>query len=50
MSICIIGKYKKYFVVNEIEIQTKPKYYCYFREKKTYYFGIKTLHFAWPGQ
>ncbi len=34
MPICKLGKYKKYFVVNEIEIQEKPKYYCYFRGKK----------------
>jgi hypothetical protein len=34
MSICILGKYKKYSVVNEIEIQAKPKYYCYFGEEK----------------
>jgi len=46
MSICQLGKYKKFFVVNEIEIEAKPKYYCYFREKKPYYCGIKTLHFA----
>jgi len=47
MSICLLGKYDKYFVVNEIEIQAKPKYYCFFiHRKKTYYFGIKTLHFA----
>ncbi len=45
MSICKSGKYKKYFVVNKIEIQAKSKYYCYFREKKTYYIGIKTLQF-----
>jgi len=43
MSVCILGKYKKYFVVNEIEIQAKPKYCCYFRGKKTYYFEIKIL-------
>ncbi len=44
MSIFKLGKYKKYFVVIEIVIQAQPKYICYFREK-TYYFGIKTLHF-----
>jgi len=49
MSICKLGKYKKYFVVNEKGIQAKPKYICYIWEKQTYYFGIKTLHFAWPG-
>jgi len=34
MSICKLGKYEKFFVVNEIEIQAKPTYYFYFREKK----------------
>ena len=50
MSIGKLGKYKKYFVVNEKGIQAKPKYICYIREKQTYYFGIKTLHYSSPGQ
>jgi len=33
LIICKLGKHKKYFVVNETEIQAKPNY-CYFREEK----------------
>ncbi len=34
MTICKLGKFKKYFKVHEIELQAKREYYCYVREKK----------------
>jgi len=47
----------KYFVVKEIEIQAKPKYYCYFRENRNklvwnknftlYLTGTVSLKFAY---
>ncbi len=43
MTICKLGKYMKYFVVNKIEIQAKPKYYCYFRENKNKLFWNKNF-------
>ena len=49
MSICKLGKYKKYFVVNEIEIQAKAKYYCYFREKKNILFWNKNFTLCLTG-
>jgi len=33
----------KYFVVNEIEIQAKHKYYCYLRENKNKLFWNKNF-------
>jgi len=41
MSICKLGKYKKYFEVHQIEIQAKP-----ILEEKKYYSGTNFLHFA----
>jgi len=43
MTIYKLGKYMKYLVVNEIEIQAKPKYYCYFRENKNKLFWNKNF-------